>query len=93
MRRIVENFHVEHRGQAAEALRSAIKGDELAAERVQQETLEREFPAGSTGARAAPHLAAAANIAAYGAITASAGALPDAPVNTLLKLTEPGEGR
>lgn len=75
--------------QAAEALRSAIKRDELAAERVQQETLEREFPVASTGARAAPRVAAAANIAAYGAITALAGTLPEAAVNTLLTaLTE-----
>ena len=66
---------------AAEVLRSAIKRDELQAERVQQETLEREFPLLSTGARAAPRVAAAANIAAYAALV---GALPVAPVNILL---------
>ena len=85
IRRDLKSGIVPVDAQAAEALRSAIKRDELAAECVQQETLELEFPAESTGARAAPHTAAAANIAAYGVITALAGTLPDAPVTTLLK--------
>ena len=65
----------------AETLRSAIKRDELAAERIQQETLEREFPAQSTGTVAEPREAAAANIAAYGAVTTP---FPAAAVATLL---------
>lgn len=67
--------------QATEALRSAIKRDELQAERLQQEALERQFPLHDTGVAAAPRLAAGANIAAY---AATAGELPDGPVNTLL---------
>jgi len=55
-------------GEAAEALRSAIKRDELQAERLQQEALEREFPLGAIGQAAMPRDAAAANVAAYGAI-------------------------
>ena len=71
---------------AAEALRSAIKRDELQAERLQQECLESEFPPGSTGSPATARVAAEANIVAYSAIV---GALPAAPVNTLLTaLTE-----
>jgi uncharacterized protein (TIGR02444 family) len=71
---------------AAEALRSAIKRDELQAERLQQEILEREFPLGSIGSHATARIAAEANIAAYGLV---AGALPAAPVNALLTaLTE-----
>ena len=74
----------------AETLRSAIKRDELAAERIQQETLEREFPAHSTGTIAAPREAAAANIAAYGSATSP---LPTAAVATLLSaLTEEFSG-
>jgi uncharacterized protein (TIGR02444 family) len=66
---------------AAEALRSAIKRDELQAERLQQEILERDFPPVSLGAHAPVRVAAEANIAAYGEII---GTLPAAPVNTLL---------
>lgn len=66
---------------AAEALRSAIKRDELLAERLQQQTLEQQFPAASTGTPATPRDAAAGNIEAYGALT---GALPQAKVRALL---------
>ena len=70
----------------ADTLRSAIKRDELAAERMQQEALEREFPAQSIGTVAAPRQAAAANIAAYGAVTTP---ITAAAVATLLSaLTE-----
>lgn len=66
---------------AAEALRNAIKRNELQAERLQQEALEREFPAHATGSTAAPRVAAAANIKAYGSLI---GALPNATINALL---------
>ena len=67
--------------QSTEALRSAIKRDELLAERLQQETLEREFPATSTGTIAEPRRAAMENIAAYGSII---GTLPQAAIDHLL---------
>ena len=67
--------------QAAAALRSAIKRDELLAERLQQETLEWEFLVQSTGSPAAPRVAAIANVASYGAMI---GVLPEAGVTTLL---------
>jgi uncharacterized protein (TIGR02444 family) len=67
--------------QAAESLRGAIKRDELQAERLQQEALERAFPAASTGNPSEPRAAAAANIAAYSSLT---GALPQTAVDTLL---------
>ena len=66
------------------ALRSAIQRDELLAERLQQEALEREFPLSATGLAAAPQAAATANIAVYGAVL-GAGALPETAVNALLK--------
>ncbi len=51
-----------------ESLRSAIKRDELEAERVEQELLERHAPVATLGAPAASRSAAArANLAAYGA--------------------------
>jgi len=68
-------------GEAAEALRGAIKRDELQAERLQQEALENEFPPGAIGQAAAPREAAAANIAAYGAVI---GGLNDEAANALL---------
>ena len=74
----------------SEALRSAIKRDELHAERLQQETLEREFPLSTTGTQAALQVAAAANLAAYStAINAmnrnnASGGLPESVVQTLL---------
>ena len=52
---------------ASAALRSAVKGAELDAERLQQQALELAFPVISTGLPDAPKRAAAANIAAYGA--------------------------
>lgn len=67
--------------QAAEALRSAIKRDELQAERMQQEALEQRFPVDSTGTAAEPRAAAAANVAAYAAMM---GGLPQASVTALL---------
>jgi len=67
---------------AADTLRSAIKRDELEAERLQQLTLERAFPVATTGTHAAPRAAAAANIAAYGKILGAP--LPGATVNALL---------
>jgi uncharacterized protein (TIGR02444 family) len=84
---------------AAEALRSAIKRDELQAERLQQEILEREFPPASVGSHAPARVAAEANIAAFGTVgtmgtlgtvgtvgTAGTvgGTLPAAHINTLL---------
>ena len=75
---------------ANEALRSSIKRDELLAERLQQETLEREFPLATTGFQATPGTAAAENISAYSAVVcamkSNTGAgLPESAVNTLLK--------
>ena len=68
--------------QTSETLRAAIQRDELLAERLQQEALERAFPLYTTGTSAAPGAAIIANIAAYGAL---AGTLPEAPVNKLLR--------
>lgn len=67
--------------QATEVLRNAIKRDELQAERLQQEALEREFPLKTTGNAVAPRLAAQANITAYSAL---AGTLPQAAIDVLL---------
>jgi uncharacterized protein (TIGR02444 family) len=69
--------------QVVEALRSEIKRCELYAERLQQEMLERAFPAATTGAASATEKAAAANIAAYGAVI---GGLPETAVQNLLRL-------
>ena len=77
LRRDIKGGVVPVDTQAAEVLRSAIKRDELQAERAQQETLEREFPLLATGAPALPRIAAAANIAAYEALI---GTLPEAQV-------------
>ena len=68
--------------QAAAALRSAIKRDELEAEHLQQISLEREFPVESTGSSAQPRAAAYANIAAYGK---TFGLLPQTVINSLLQ--------
>jgi uncharacterized protein (TIGR02444 family) len=68
---------------ASEALRAEIKHCELHAERLQQEMLERAFPAATTGVASSAQDAAAANIAAYGAVI---GVLPDGPVHRLLEL-------
>ena len=66
---------------ATEALRSAIKRDELQAERLQQETMERAFPVLSIGVMAEPRAAALENLNAHGAVF---GALPQAAIDTLL---------
>ena len=68
--------------QHSEALRNAIKRDELQAERLQQEALERNFPPNSIGTTATASAAAQANIAAYSAII---GTLPHSAINTLLQ--------
>ena len=69
--------------EGAEALRANVKRIELEAERLQQETLERSFPAGSTGMAAPSRGAAArANVSAYGAFL---GGLPDELLAPLLK--------
>ena len=67
--------------QNAESLRSAIKRDELQAERLQQAALEQEFPLQTTGSSAASRDAVTANINACGALT---GALPGAETRALL---------
>ncbi len=72
------------------ALRSAIQRDELLAERLQQEALEREFPLSSIGSAATLPVAATANIVAYGTLLgemsgAMDGTLPQTAVDTLLK--------
>lgn len=65
-----------------ESLRSAVKRIELAAERIEQESLERNVPAATVGVQAKTEAAAAqANLAAYGALL---NGLPDAPVAVLL---------
>ena len=64
-------------------LRADVKRIELAAERLQQETLERLAPCASLGTQAPSRVAAArANLAAYGAFL---GGLPQQPVATLLE--------
>ena len=73
----------------AEALRSAIKRDELLAERLQQAALERGFPVASTGVPAAARAAAEANIAAY---RSTMGAWPEAAFRPLLTALLRSEG-
>lgn len=67
--------------QTTQDFRNAIKRDELHAERLQQEAMERAFPFHAVGKSAAPREAAAANMAAYAAVV---GALPQAAINALL---------
>ncbi len=87
LRRDLKNGVALMETQAIESLRSDIKRCELHAERVQQEMLERAFPAASVGTPSPVEEAAAANVAAYGAVINTAGgALPDDLVQTLLKL-------
>lgn len=74
----------------SEALRRAIKRDELHAERLQQQTLERAFPLATTGFQASSGAAAAENLLAYSqvvsAMSLNKGAgLPQSAVDTLLK--------
>jgi uncharacterized protein (TIGR02444 family) len=69
--------------EAVEALRANVKRIELEAERIQQETLERTYPAAGTGRSAGSRAAAArANLAAYGACL---GRLPDELLAPLLQ--------
>ena len=82
LRRDLKNDVTAMDTQAIDALRNEIKRCELHAERLQQAMLERTFPAATTGARSPVMAAAAANIAAYAAIT---GTLPDHLVHPLLK--------
>lgn len=83
LRRDLKNGVAAMDAQATEALRSEIKRCELHAERLQQEMLERAFPAVSIGEASAVHEAATANIAAYGAVI---GVLPADLVQMLLEL-------
>ena len=83
LRRDLKNGVASMDAHATEALRAEIKRCELHAERLQQEMLERAFPAATTGVASAVQDAAAANIAAYGAVI---GTLPDGPVRRLLEL-------
>ena len=87
LRRDLKNGVASMDAQATEALRTEIKRCELHAERLQQEMLERAFPASSMGEASSVKDAAAANIAAYGAVRgAVSGALPEGPVQSLLRL-------
>ncbi len=71
-------------GDAATRLREEIKRSELAAERIQQLTIEQQFPCATFGAATASAAAAArANLEAY---AARIGALPADAVNTLIEL-------
>ena len=69
-----------------EALRSAIKRIELDAERIEQEWLETNVPAGTLGVQAQSAVGAAkANLAAYGALL---GELSEARIATVLAAFE-----
>ena len=68
--------------EASDTLRSAIKREELHAERLQQEALEHQLPWTSTGAPEITHSAAKTNLLAYETIT---GKLPEAVLGTLLR--------
>ena len=86
LRRDLKNGVTGMDATATEALRSEIKRCELHAERLQQEMLERSFPAASTGVTSTVKEAAAANIAAYCAVLGSVnGALPADAVEKLLR--------
>lgn len=64
-------------------LRNEIKRNELAAERIQQVTLEKQFPCANFGQPAdSPTAAASANLAAYAALI---GTLPANAVSALLQ--------
>ncbi len=83
LRRDLKNGVASMDTQATEALRSEIKRCELHAERLQQEMLERQFPAASVGETSPVKAAAAANLAACGTVI---GALPADKVENLLRL-------
>jgi uncharacterized protein (TIGR02444 family) len=69
---------------ASTSLRSDVKRIELAAERIEQHTLERLVPESTVGTPARSHVAAArANLAAYGEFL---GSLPAAPAEILLEI-------
>ena len=82
LRRDLKNGVTGMDATATEALRSEIKRCELHAEHLQQEMLERAFPAASTGLASPAKEAAAANIAAYDTVI---GGLPDASTQSLLR--------
>lgn len=71
---------------ASTVLRNAIKREELHAERLQQETLERAFPLDNTGTGAVPEApvatTAAGNLSAYAACLRK---FPQAEIDTLLR--------
>ena len=68
--------------EANEALRNSVKRIELDAERIEQEAIERLAPAQSTGTQSSSRIdAARTNLGAY---TALLGALPAAPLKTML---------
>ena len=75
--------------QLSEALRNAIKRDELLAERLQQEALERKFPVEAIGSAAEPLAAATANMAAYASLI---GTLPKVLTSPLLHSLNWGGG-
>lgn len=83
LRRDLKNGVSAMDAQVTEALRSDIKRCELHAERLQQEMLERAFPAATTGVPGSIQEAATANIAAYSAVI---GVLPADAVQSLLRL-------
>ena len=69
--------------ESAARLRNEIKRDELAAERIQQVALEKQFPCASFGQPDdSPTAAASANLEVY---AAQLGPLPDKAVDTLLQ--------
>lgn len=70
---------------AVEQFRSDIKRCELQAERLQQEMLERAFPAAEQGTPDSAANAAAANVAAYGSVIGNgSNGLPADTVRALL---------
>ena len=83
LRRDLKNGVTGMDARATETLRNDIKRCELHAERLQQEMLERAFPAATTGVSCPVMEAATQNIAAYSALT---GALPAELVCNLLTL-------
>jgi hypothetical protein len=88
-RRHLKDCGAPFAGEATAQLRSAVKRDELAAEQLQQLTMEALFPVAASGGAASDHVAAArANLENYAALT---GPLPPAALKTLLDCIEPTE--
>lgn len=83
LRRDLKNSVAAMDAAATEMLRTEIKRCELQAERMQQEMLERLFPATSIGTPGSTKVVTAANITAYGDLI---GKLPNSAVNALLRL-------